>query len=51
MHDRCTFIGQEITTAFIDDFMALPAEPIIGNVCQGLPAAEQRHADAFYLTH
>lgn len=23
----------------------------IGNVYQGLPAAEQRHADAFYLAH
>ena len=60
MRDRCQFIQDEITLAFVDDFMNLPFSKetfwINKNgkrvsVVEGVPAAEYRHDAMFYLTH
>ena len=48
---RCMFLQQEVTLAFIDDFMVLPAERILGNVYAGLTPAVERHDALFHLTH
>ena len=48
---HCLFIQQDITLAFIDDFMVLPAERILGNVYAGLTPAVERHDALFHLTH
>lgn len=49
--DRCLYLHDEIVLAFIDDFMVLPAERMIGNIFQGLLPAVARHRDLFELTH
>lgn len=51
MDDRCLFIQSEISCAFVDDFMVLPAACIVGNIYQGLTPHVERHHFLFYLTH
>lgn len=50
-NDRCLFLQDEITTAFFDDFMVLPAERVLGNVWVGLTPAVARHDEMFRLVH
>jgi hypothetical protein len=45
------FIQYEILEAFMDDFMVLPAENLIGNVYAALAPHAERHSLLFALTH
>jgi hypothetical protein len=49
--DHTLFIQEDICMAFVDDFLVLPADRIIGNVFVGLTPAVERHDHLFYLTH
>jgi hypothetical protein len=51
MNDRCLFLQDEITIAFVDDFFVLPFKPILGNIYQGLNEATERHDLMFQYVH
>ena len=51
VNDHTLFLQHEIDIAFVDDFMVLPAEQIIGNVFIGLTPAVERHDLMFAFVH
>lgn len=51
MEKHALFLQDEITMAFIDDFMVLPAVKVWANVYEGLSEAVQRHDDMFRGVH
>lgn len=51
MSDRTLFLLDEIACMFVDDFMVLPSERIMGNVYAGLTPAVQRHEVLWAFTH
>lgn len=51
MNDRCFFLQDEVTVAFVDDFMALPVQYQHENVVVGMQDAQQRHSDFFKFAH
>lgn len=51
MQDRCLFLADEVACAFVDDFLVLPADWIVGNIYRGLTESVLRHDLLFFLTH
>ncbi len=51
MEDRALFLQDEVTTAFVDDFLVLPADWIVGNVYMGLTESVLRHDLMFQFAH
>lgn len=49
--DRTLFLADEVACMFVDDFLVLPAERIVGNVFCGLTPAVERHSALWEFTH
>lgn len=51
MRDRCLHLQDEVTVAFVDDFMVLPYAPIWRNVVEVLDGPAERHDAMFKFSH
>jgi hypothetical protein len=51
MENRCLFLQDEVTIAFVDDFLVLATRRVFGNVFEGLPEPAERHDLMFQFVH